>query len=235
MPKAHKRLPGWGCLCSLFFLIAFAVIIIPALLRPLPSARSLRDGTSLKYAHLAMTTYYREHGGTAPSWLLTIHHGYLVPELFYSSYSPRAPLPFHELTLGSFTIDDLFDPDTTVEELIEEANRIVPHEPWEQLGDLLLSREIEAVNSSDSRIVAGVMLIAAKKNHKQRVTEFVFADNRLERIPILSPGSENPKYVALRDADRIARKSLGMSQPPDYAALIIAHTAEQQRLADEGK
>jgi len=225
----------WEILGLLCLTVIGIGMLLPALQRSSGGTRALRDGAQLKQAHLGMATHFNEYGSIAPSWAIMIYNGYIVPDICFSVYSPRNIRPADEITLGSYSVNDLYDPSTTLEEITTEAFLTVPNEPWERIGDLLLSREVEAVDSFNSEIVAGVMLVAGKKDTDAIATNFVFADNHVALIPINEAGSERPAYLAMIEADRRARESRGMSEPPDYAALIRAHTAEQHRLAKAGK
>ena len=235
MHTARSQFDYLAIFIAIVAIVTIVGVIWPVLSRPSHGHRGLRDGTMLKQAHLGMTAYYTRKGRVAPSWMLMIHNGYIVPELCFSYYTPRDLRPSDMLSLGSYSVEDIYDPATTAEELEAEAVRVIREEPWERLGDLYLSREAAAADSFEPDLVAGVMLYASDRHPDGTAAYFVFSDNHVSLVPLPKSGENNSEYLTVLDADRRIRHSLGLSDPPDYAALIRAHTAEQHRLANAGK
>ena len=235
MTASHTKFDFFGLFVVLVVIVGMLGVLLPALQRDKRVNNALSDGQMLKQVHLATSVYVTNKDEVPPSWMYLIHNGTIVSEICISTNNPRREWENLEPTLGRYSVADLYDPDTTIEMLGTEAARVVPDEPWERIGDLLVSREVEAQTSFRADLVACVTLMAERRARGTYTTHLAFADNHVVKIDIGSSDAQTAEYRRIIDADRAARTELGMSDPPDYATLIRSHTAEQHRLAEAGK
>ncbi len=186
----------------------------------------------------SMNALYETKSDVLPeqSWLIFLcsnaYGGYWSDtELFY-------PRQYHHLVerdvpLGQYTFDEIQSGAVSLEELRDEAERVNGGKAWEQLGSTLLSLEFRidkpyATRSSD--LVAGLYLAFWKNPRKWFPRQhgiFLMWDGP-RFVEVGSEQNPSQEYLDLIAADRRVRADLGLTPPPDYAALISEYVERME-------
>ena len=191
--------------------------------------RALPDVQRIRHHHVAAGAYLVDHGSVAASWLVLNAMGYLVPEMYYSSSSNSGHFNWREeLAIGDYGVEQIWQQGVTLVELEDEIAKDPPAGVWERMGEIVMSREEAAYTSGRSDLVAGYLLYAGERFDVRGdgKSAFVFADGSARYVRVL-PKSQ--QYEGLVAADRAARKELGLSEPPDYAAVIQEYVEKQKK------
>jgi len=177
-------------------------------------------------------TYLSNHNRVPPTWMSLVREHYVVPQTLISVSNPRRNA-YEEIGLGPHTAVAVLDGRVSEEELIAAARKYGVTGSWEQLGDVYLSRESNALNSCRDGLVVGLFLVASRSKEHRLAVRVAFANGFVESIPLSRGEPRSTEYLAMVERDRAERAELDLSPPPNYASLILEHMAEQERLAGE--
>jgi len=171
-----------------------------------PSSAAI-DGRRLYQLHMGVLTYFNESGSenSPGSWWTLIEQG-LVPEDCLVSARVRSG---------------------RASRLIDEARQQASAtqaggSEWEALGQIMLSREIEAFEDFPSGVIVGHFLYPSFETQAGMPIRvlFLFADMSVQVVPVQLLGRQPDAYDRLIAIDRDTRQELGLNEPPDYAAVI---------------
>jgi len=199
-----------------------------------------------------------ESDSLPPTWklLFVVTPGtYASIDYSRSSNNPRPYTKLYsDIKIAQYGAEDFYDYDheqktrqaKKYDLIVASAEMIPAIGLWEKIGDILISREPEIYleQSYDdykekwrAKTISAVMLHTGEhcNSRESSVAAFAFADQTARYIPVNGVGDQSPEYLELIEKDRDARERKGLSPPPDYAALIFEHMAEQERLAARGE
>jgi len=179
-----------------------------------PPGPVLRDQSQLDAVHLTAMMYLDtpEASGVPDSWRMMIDRGMLLPEDFVSTNRDPAPA-------------------STMLDSIRQGTEADPfsNEAWEQIGDIMLSREPAAFSGYRRDLITGFFLYPSWGASWRRpaLVNFVFGDNRVQSLPVRLDGKQSSEYLDVIAADRRVRAAAGLSEPLDYAAVIREYMESQ--------